>query len=207
MSSAGAQVPSTQFCTAYGDARQLEGKKEILAALESLYATAPASAKPGLAAIRNGLTKRGTKYLESASGQSAVSEVDALVYQFCPGTQVPVTAIDYQFEGMPATLPAGEAKFKFTNNAPKEPHELLVVKMTAEGAAMDPAELVALPQKKAEKLLDFSSVTGTFAMPGDTSYAFISLSSGEYMYACFVPVKGKGKPHAMEGMYGTFTVS
>jgi hypothetical protein len=36
----------------------------------------------------------------------------------------------------------------------------------------------------------------------------IDLKPGKYVYACFIPVGGKkrGQPHAMEGMYGTFTV-
>ena len=74
------------------------------------------------------------------------------MYENCPGAKVPVTAIDYEFEGLPATPARQEpTKFELTNTAPKEDHELIVFKLNADGEKVDPAKLVAMPQGKAAR--------------------------------------------------------
>jgi len=49
---------------------------------------------------------------------NAVSQADyglePYIYDNCPGTKVPVTAIDYEYQGMPSSLPTGFTKFKMS---------------------------------------------------------------------------------------------
>ena len=134
---------------------------------------------------------------------------DAFIYDNCPGNKVAVTAIDYEFQGLPAVLPAGPTNFKMTNSAPKENHEMGIVPLTAAGQAIAPEKLFAMPDKKASKYADFSRATGMFAPAGATGYTIATLEPGTYVYACFLPIGGKkdGAPHFTKGMYGTFTVS
>ncbi len=200
-----------EFCAARValDAAFSQGKPQQLAAFERIVANAPAAVAPAVTEIRDTFKKKGQKAFDSEALAPALATADSYVYENCPGAKVPVTAIDYKFQGMPATLKPGLTNFKLTNNAPKEFHEMGIVKLTAAGAAMDPEALLALPEKKQEKLLDFSKATGMFAPPGQSGYTIANLEPGQYIYACFVPVGGKkkGAPHFAEGMYGTFTVS
>jgi hypothetical protein len=134
--------------------------------------------------------------------------IDSWIYDNCPGTQVPVTAIDYEYQGMPATLKAGVNKFKFTNTAPKEDHMIAIAKLTPAAQGKDVQEILALPEKKQAKYVDQADGAFAYATAGQTGYSPAALTPGTYMYACFLPVGGKknGAPHFTEGMYGTFTV-
>lgn len=206
---AGAQTGDlAAFCAARQEANSAETKAENRAVIQKVYDAAPAAAVPAITAIRDGFAKKGQRFFETDAGADALAELDAFVYESCPGNAVAATAIDYEFEGIPATLPAGAAKFKLTNNAPAENHELAVLKLNEKGAGTDPEAFLALPQKKAGKLVDYSSSTFMFAPPGQSGYGLATLTPGEYVYACFVPEGGKknGKVHALLGMYGSFTV-
>lgn len=210
---AGAQAGNlAEFCAArvaLDAAFSTQGKAAQLAVFGRIVSNAPAAVAPAVTEIRDAFEKKGQKAFGSEELAPALATADAFVYENCPGTKVPVTAIDYEFQGVPATLEPGLTNFTLTNTAPEELHEMGIVKMTAAGAAMDPEALLALPEKKQEKLLDFSTSTGLFAPPGESGYTIANLEAGEYLYACFIPVGGKkkGAPHFTEGMYGTFTVS
>ena len=207
---AGAQTGDiVAMCQARVDSNQAETKAENLETIERALAAAPAEGLPLITAVRDGFKKKGNKYFESAAGGREIAALDEYLYDNCPGAEVPVAAIDYEFQDVPETLAAGATKIQLTNDAPKEFHEMAMFRLTDEGAAMDPADLLALPEKKAEKLVDFSSSVFMFAAPGQTGYGFASLEPGDYVYACFVPTGGKkaGKPHFTQGMYGTLTVS
>jgi hypothetical protein len=206
---AGAQTGDlAAFCAARQEANSAQTKAENAAVIEKVYNAAPAAAVPAITAIRDGFAAKGQKFFDSEAGTTALAQLDSFVYDNCPGTQVPVTAIDYEFSGMPATLSAGATKFKLTNNAPKESHELVVVKLNAAGEKVDPAKIVKLPQGKAQKLIEGQGAAFMFAPPGQSGYSPSELTPGKYLYACFLPQGGKkkGKSHASLGMYGTFTV-
>ncbi len=119
-----------------------------------------------------------------------------------------MTAIDYEYEGMPATLPAGAVNFKLTNAAPKEEHMLALQKLSAKGEAIDIDELLALPEKKRGPVprWEHRSVhvrpgrvrSGTARPPSRPASTSTPASSPQ-------PGK-KGQPHFMLGMKGTLTV-
>lgn len=208
---AGAQAGNlAEFCTARVTLDPLLGsgnKKAALAAFDRVVANAPPAVVEAVTELRDGYKKKGDKAFEELS--EPIAKADAFVYDNCPGAKVPVTAIDYEYEGVPATLKPGVTQFKLENDAPKENHELFMVKLSPEGAAMDPEKLLSLPEKKVGKLVDFSTATAAFAPPGETGYTVTTLQPGDYVYACFIPQGGKkkGAPHFTLGMYGTFTVS
>jgi hypothetical protein len=195
------------FCAARLEIDNAEGRKATLTALDQLVATAPAAVTEPMTALRTLYQKKGGDAFESKKGFALISQLDSYIYENCSGQKVAATAIDYQFQGVPSTLAAGRTYFKLTNNAPKEDHEMGIVKLRPAGEGMDVEELLSMPEKKLGKYVDFQNATGMFAPPGQSGYAATTLTQGTYVYACFIPVGGKrnGKPHFTQGMYGTFT--
>jgi hypothetical protein len=206
---AGAQTGDlAAFCAAREEANSAQTKAENTAVIQKVYDAAPAAAIPAITLIRDGFAKKGQKFFNSPEGGAALQQLDSFVFANCPGTQVSATAIDYEFQGIPSTLPAGPAQFKLTNNAPKENHELVIFKLNAEGEKVDPGKFVAMPQGKAQKLVDGNGAAFMFAPAGQSGYSPADLTPGKYVYACFLSQGGKktGEMHAKLGMYGTFTV-
>jgi hypothetical protein len=207
---AGAQTGDVAAaCAGRIEGNTAEGKKANLAIMNKVLEAAPASLLPQITAFRDAYAKKGDKLFNSDEGFALLGAVDAWMYENCPGTKVQATAIDYEFQGVPATLPAGDVQIQLTNDAPQEEHEMGLFKLTEAGAALDPEKLLAMPEKKLGKYVDFSTGTFMFAPPGQVGYGLGTLTPGEYVYACFIPVGGKkkGAPHFTQGMYGTLTVS
>jgi len=197
------------FCQGRLDANSAESKADNVAVLTKMAAAAPAVVNSPMNDLLALVKKKGDKAFESPDGAALLGQIEPYIYDNCPGNKVAVTAIDYEYQGVPATLPAGVAKFKMTNAAPKENHMMAITKLTPEGVALGAAKVFALPQKKAGKYMDQSSQAFMEAKPGASGYAPINLTPGTYAYACFFPEGGKknGKPHFLLGMEGSFTVS
>jgi hypothetical protein len=198
----------TEFCAARVafDPSLSKGKAAAVAVLDRIVANAPAAIADPVTEIRDQFKKKGEKAFDKLDEE--IGAADEFVYTNCPGAKVNVVAIDYQFQGVPATLEPGVTHFKLTNNAPKEAHEMGLGKLLPANESMDVEKILGLPEKKADKLFDPSAGGGMYAPAGESGYTTIDLKPGKYVYACFIPVGGKksGPPHAMEGMYGSFTV-
>jgi hypothetical protein len=208
---AGAQAIGTsdvaKFCASRLELDKAQRKSDALGVFNDLVASAPAAVVAPVTEVRDAFKKQGFRAFDKVGEQITVA--DTWVYENCPGNAVAVTAADYSFAGMPATLPAGLTKLKLVNSAPKEFHEIGIAPLTDAGVAMDVEKLLATPERKQAKLLDFSRTTGAYAEPGGVGFTITDLQPGKYVYVCYVPVGGKtsGAPHYTEGMYGTFTVS
>jgi len=206
---AGAQTGDVAAaCAARLEGNNAHGKAANLAVMNKLLAVAPASLVQPMTTLRDAYQKKGDKLFNSPDGLALLTPVDAWVYDNCPGTQVPVTAIDYEYQGMPATLKPGYTKFKLTNAAPKEDHMLSIVKELPAAQGQDLPKLLALPEKQQGKYFDMENGAFMYTPAGQVAYSPVDLEPGTYAYACFVPMGGKknGKPHFMLGMNGTFTV-
>ncbi|MFP5255724.1 MAG: hypothetical protein ACLGI8_07715 [Acidimicrobiia bacterium] len=123
----------------------------------------------------------------------------------CGFESIEVTGVDYAFEGVPATVPAGTVAFEFVNESDSEEHEMILVKKAA-GVQLSWEELVELPEEESESMVEFAGAT--FAPPGGSSSTFAELSPGEYAMLCFIPVGGAedGPPHFTQGMLQELTV-
>jgi hypothetical protein len=127
------------------------------------------------------------------------------------GATTDVTGVDYAFEGVPETLPAGPHTFTFANEG-EEPHELVIFRIVDENDTLE--DLLALPEAEAESRVEEAG--GTFALPGEEGEpAEVELEAGKYAFVCFIPVgttgetpeeTGDGPPHFTEGMATEFTV-
>ena len=132
----------------------------------------------------------------------------AAVIESCGVESFDVTMVDYGFEGIPDTIPAGPSAFAFENTG-KEQHEFILLRKK-DGVTESVEELLALPEEEAMTKATF--VNAGFAPAGGDGTLIAKLEPGDYVYACFIPVgtvgeaEGDGPPHAIEGMAGEFTV-
>lgn len=132
----------------------------------------------------------------------------AAVIESCGVESYDVTMVDYGFEGIPETVPAGPSAFAFENTG-KEQHEFILLRKK-DGVTESVEELLALPEEEAMTKATF--VNAGFADAGGDGALIAKLEPGDYVYACFIPVgtvgeaEGDGPPHAIEGMAGEFTV-
>ena len=139
---------------------------------------------------------------ESCGKTDDGGEDDDVVTEPTPGaTVVPVTAVDFAFEGVPAEVPAGPVSLAFQNKGDSA-HEMAVFRI-GEGFELD--ELLAQESEPTDE--QATDVGGTFGAPGDpTSYVNGDLEAGTYALVCFIPGP-EGKSHYELGMKTTFTVT
>jgi hypothetical protein len=139
-----------------------------------------------------------------------LSSINGYRYSSCGYNQVQVTGIEYEFQGLPKTLPAGKTAIQFTD-AGTELHMLDLFRIKTKDSLK---KLLALPQKDvAKKVQDIGSADVTTL--GGTEYVFADLKPGRYGAVCFFPVgatsldalrNSKGAPHWKQGMYQEVTV-
>lgn len=186
--------------------------------VEGLLAAAEESAPPELesqvsvvlATVREALEKQDDSAFEDEEFSENEEEVDQWVADNCGYERVDVTAVDYAFEGVPATLPAGTTTFVFSNEG-EEMHEMLMVRFKDPKTTIE--DLMELSDKEAQSKLDF--LGASFGPPGTTDVESKELAPGKYALLCFVPVgstsekaarKADGPPHVARGMSAEFTV-
>jgi hypothetical protein len=131
----------------------------------------------------------------------------------CADDQLQVTALDYEYEGIPQTLAAGTYGWLLDNEG-QEWHEIVLMKKN-EGVEETWEDLLALGEQDEEAAMAMVEMKGVaFAGPGQRSGVVTDLEPGEYAAVCFIPVgttgldvEGTGPPHVAEGMIHTFTVT
>lgn len=131
-------------------------------------------------------------------------DVDQWVYDNCGWAQVPVTAEDNAFGGIPATLPAGMTAFRLANNDPQF-HVILVVRREP-GSTATVEELLAYQGNDVAP--GFKLVAATGAAPKSFGVAVGDLTPGEYFAINPIPKAGEegGESLAAQGMMAEFTV-
>lgn len=140
------------------------------------------------------------------------------------GETIVVTAVDYSFEGLPETVPAG-TKFSLANEG-NEPHEFVAL-LIPDDETRPVEELVQLPEEEldvifgtAEPATVILAATGQTDVPGAVLGDGTLTEPGRYAIVCFLPVgsddsilesdgpppAGDAPPHAMQGMIAELTV-
>jgi hypothetical protein len=143
--------------------------------------------------------------------------------------EVPVTAVDFAFQGLPATVEAG-TRLTLTNGAAKELHELVAIRLP-DTEKRPVAELMELGPAEVEKIIGGAPpATVLLAPPGADQISAVGdgtlTEPGRYVLLCAIPmgidpaeylaaaaaahggkpdVKG-GPPHLVAGMYAEITV-
>ena len=190
-------------------------QQELDAAFTAALNTAPsevaANVEAAVTEVRNAL-KSGQEPSEDVLGPN-IAAIDQYRYNSCGYEQVDVAGIEYEFQGLPKAVPAGNVAIRFTDNG-AELHELDIFRVKSKDSVKT---IVGLSEKEQRKKVE--EVASTFATQGQTSYAIADLSKpGRYGVVCHLPVgstteqaaeqagKKHAKSHAQEGMYATITV-
>ncbi len=151
-------------------------------------------------------------------GSAAIGEIEAWETENCGGEDdesdgdleaadgaevVPVTGVDFEFQGVPESVTAGPLAFEFTNDG-EAIHEAVLFALE-DGQSVD--DLIAEAEAKFEDdEEDLGELGFAFAPPGgDARYINTELEAGEYVLICFIPGP-EGKAHHELGMQQTFTV-
>ena len=182
--------------------------RRLLPLGEETVAAAPQEIKSDgnvlLGALREVVRTGNFGVFERPNVERAADRLHSYDLQNCGWERVDVTAVEYSFQGIPETLPAGPVSFELANEG-KEPHELVVLSIN-EDVTQPFEQILRLPEKQARTMA--RPVGGTFAEPGGSEPLVAELEPGRYGVACFIPVGGKetGPPHATRGMFAEFTV-
>jgi hypothetical protein len=167
-----------------------------------------ASVQSAASILRRALRLGREQDFENPELEQAGNAIDEYRYNSCGYTQLDVTGIEYEFQGLPKTVPAGEVAIRFTDNG-AEFHELQVLRIKSKDSVK---KLAGLSEKELAKKTE--EIGGTFAEQGQTSYTIAELSKpGRYVVICHLPVgstseeaaeeagkKHDTKSHAQEGM-------
>jgi plastocyanin len=148
---------------------------------------------------------------KSTSSAGSVTAADNTTTTVPKLQSITVTAGDYAYTGIPATLDAGVVNVTFVNKG-QVAHEMTVLKVadnsdtapvfTALGKAFDGGPLPAT----------FLAVNGVHdTAPGKTTVTQFNLTPGSYIALCgdtgVVGSSTDGQPHFMRGMYKKITVT
>jgi hypothetical protein len=225
---AGAQTQSPQtFCdaalkvdkafSAIGDRGPTKKQAQALdKALSGAESTAPpevAADVQSIAGIIRSAAQSNQDPTENPTFDQNLAAIDQYRYNSCGYEQLQATGIEYEFQGLPKTVPAGKVAIQFTDNG-AEIHELEVLRVKGKDSAK---KLAGLSEKELSKKAE--EVGSTFATQGQTGYAFADMSKpGRYAVPCHLPVgstspqaaeeagKEHAKTHAQRGMYADITV-
>jgi hypothetical protein len=213
--------PLVDFATATPeeiDAAVAEHEATLDSLLGATAAASPAGIAPDVATVvdfvRSSLAS-GEDVASDPDYRAADERVDVFVADSCGYRTVEVSAVEYSFDTIPTSLPAGRTTFVFTNNG-AEIHEMVVFRIN-DGVTETVDELLALPEDEAFEKVTFTGAT--FGVQRETDTETFELTPGRYVALCFVPigttevepddadVAEPGPPHFTEGMQAEFTVS
>jgi hypothetical protein len=186
-------------------------RQAVERALSGVESVAPPEIATQLQAVVEavrGSLQGGPPPFEDPNFASNFNALQEYRYNSCGYRQLDVTGIEYEFQGLPKTVPAGEVAIRFTDNG-AEFHELQVLRIKSKDSVK---KLAGLSEKELAKKTE--EIGGTFAEQGQTSYTIAELSKpGRYVVICHLPVgstseeaaeeagkKHDTKSHAQEGM-------
>lgn len=170
----------------------------------------------------------------SATGSTGSTPVASSPGTSSPGTSSPapgvveVTAIDFGYAGIPASVPAG-TRFTLVNDAPAELHELVAFRLP-DDEVRPVSELALLPAAELMPILGAEPATVLLAAPGGEQIPAVGdgtlATPGRYALICMIPtgvdpaeylaaaaasaggppqVEG-GPPHIVHGMWAELVV-
>ncbi len=198
------------------DIEETSSEAEITAAGEELapiFATVAENAPDELADMADELndaiqplTEGDSQAFDQDSTFETYTEFVGGAVDSCGFDKTAITAVDYAFEGVPATIPAGISAFALVNESDAEEHEMIVFRR-ADGVDLSFEEILNLSEEESETKVEFKGAG--FAPPGGESGTLMELTPGDYAMVCFIPVGGgeDGPPHFTQGMIEEFTVS
>jgi hypothetical protein len=188
-------------------------------ALSQVESTVPseiaAPTQAVVAATRNAVQSGRDPFEADPNFEQNFTALQQYRYNSCGYTQLDVTGLEYEFQGLPKTLPAGPVAVRFTDTG-AELHELQIFRVKSKDSVK---KIIGLSKKEQRKKIE--EVGTAFTLQGQTVYDIFDLSKpGRYGAVCHLPVgstseeaveeaekkKDHPKSHADEGMYATIKV-
>jgi hypothetical protein len=157
--------------------------------------------------VRGALESGDDSVFESPEFAEADGAIDEYMLAECGFEQIEATGVDYEYEGIPDSVPAGVVAVTFDNQG-EELHEIAMVRIN-DDVDLPLGEIAVLPEEEAMSMVTFTGVA--FAAPGESDTTFLTLEPGRYGAICFVPegtthdMEGTGAPHFTLGMLAEFT--
>lgn len=191
---------------------------ELMATLDPLLTraeqTAPEAVSADVATLvqttRQALSSQDFSAFETPEAATASTNLDNWALAECGYEQVEVTAVNFEYQGLPDTLTAGTKAVTLTNEG-DQLHEIAIARIN-DGVTQSVEELLALPMEEALQNVELKGIT--FASPGESDTSFLRLDQpGRYFAVCFIPegttldAEGTGPPHFTMGMLGEITVA
>lgn len=146
---------------------------------------------------------------DSPELEPANDNIDQYMLDNCGYPRTDVTAVNFEYQDLPDTMPAGKSAVVLTNEG-EDLHEIAMLRIN-DDVTMPVEELFALPP---DQILTMAKLVGiAFADPGADGTVFIDAQPGRYAAACFLPegttptAEGEGPPHLTLGMLKEFTVT
>jgi hypothetical protein len=171
------------------------------------------------AGVADAVTTLSSTEVASAEWNVAYEQMFEWMSANCGFAELDVTATEYAYSGIPPTLSFGPLIVNLHNEG-VEAHEVVFVRI--DDGSTSAEQLLAMPAAEAEE--DSTVYGAAIAFPGETAHLLVSLTSGEYVVADFLPqhddpdalaaatvgtttpVGEFGPPHHTLGMYATFHV-
>lgn len=183
--------------------------------VEELEAGAPAELADQVVVVIDGVREGiggDTSFLEDPAFVLAAEELDGYAFEHCDlAATLQVTAVDFGYEGVPETIPAGTVGIRMENESSEEPHEMVLLRRN-DGVSETFDELLELPEEDA--MTKVTAVGHVFAPPKGGGATYVDLEAGDYLAICFIPqgagAEGEepmGPPHFVLGMQQPFSVS
>lgn len=160
----------------------------------------------------------------ATAGDEPTTTTVAVDAEETEGETIEVTAVEYGFEGLPESVPAG-TKLSLRNDG-AEPHELVAMRIPDE-ETRSLEELLQLPEEElgalfgaAEPAAVLLAAHGQTDVPGAVVGDGTLTEPGRYAIVCFLPVgsddsvleaegppQSDAPPHAVQGMWAELLVT
>ncbi|WP_029431433.1 hypothetical protein [Blastococcus sp. URHD0036] len=192
-------TPSAEESTAFGE--------QLAEPVQTIVDAAPdaaADAAADLAEIQQRLTDGDGSVFADPATFETLNTIEQAVADECGYTNVAVSAVDYNFEGVPATLPAGETNFLMANMSDHDQEHVMLVARPTDGQAITPVEFMADPEGSFGRL---EIVGGAFAPPHTQGGITLDLEPGSYLLLCPISADETSPPHFVLGMITSLTVA
>ena len=196
----------TFLFTGQGDA------DSVNAALDAAIAAAPDDIVDTITELKSEAQPQLEDPESDASDKTLELYADSIAWagENCDVQTLDVTATEYEYDGIPASLETGYHVLNFSNEG-QEQHEMFTFKIN-DGVTESLDEIFALPEE--EVFSKITPVNAAFAPPRESDTGSWNLQTpGSYAVVCFVSVgsvgetEGDGPPHFTEGMIHEFTVT
>ena len=181
--------------------------QQIADPVAAIAAHAPAAAQEAagaLQAIQAQLAAGDGSVLADPATAVTVGTVEQAVADGCGFTDVAIDAVDYSFQGAPASTPAGPTNFLLTNASASGQEHVMLVLQSPDGAPVTPDAFVADPEGSIGSM---QLLNAADAPPDATSGVTLDLTPGSYLLVCPISMDESSPPHFMLGMITQLTVT